>query len=180
MHQRAAMALHIIGKTELKNWPTENQRSAWRIFCKVLNGLQKDYELTTRAFVLMNNHYHWLCEFNHKEDPSFFEGFHESINFHFLHDAHYPGYTLEYRPQVIELDNLAAYRNTYKYIYRNPVSAGLTYKAEDYPFSTLKYALGHGRSPFKIEDNMNLLSDPVRVTKWISAPWEEQLYFKYH
>jgi putative transposase len=171
---------HVVGKSELKKWPCKNQTDAWRIFSKVINGLQKEYDLTTRAFVLMSNHYHWLCEYKHKEDPSFFEWFHESINFHFLHDAHYPDTTLEWQPQLVRLDNKASYTNTYKYIYRNPVTAGLVFRAEEYSYSTLRYVLGDKRKPFEIEDNMNLLNDPYRIVKWINAPWEEQLYFKYH
>lgn len=173
-------SLHVIGKTELKSWPAQSQRIAWRIFCKTIHELQSEHEITTRAFVMMSNHYHWLCDFDRIQDPAFFEWFHESVNFHFLHEAQYPDYVLEYQPHIIQLDSLASYRNTYKYIYRNPVTAGLTHKAEDYPFSTLRHVLGHGRKPFNIEDNMGIVSDPIRVVGWINGPWEEPLYFKYH
>jgi REP element-mobilizing transposase RayT len=171
---------HVVGKSELKKWPC-GQRSAWKIFCKVINALQKENDIKTRAFVLMNNHYHWLVEYELKDDPAIFEWFHELIRLHFLDEFHqYIEGTLEWEPQALQIDTRTAYINTYKYIYRNPVTAGLEFKAELYPYSTLKYVLGTARQPFAIDDNMNVIQDAFRVTKWINAPWEEQLYFKYH
>lgn len=168
---------HITGKSSLSQWPVENQRVAWRIFCKVIRELRKEGHLTIRAFVLMKNHYHLIVDYDDQRDQTLLEWFHELLNLHFFHyNLSAPG--IGPRPQVVILDNLAAYRNTYKYVYRNPVEAGIVFKAEDYAFSTLRYVLGHGRKPFPCEDNMNIIQDPYRVTKWVNAAWGEQLYFK--
>ena len=171
---------HVIGKTALKRWPCENQRTAWRIFCKSINELQKEHQLKTRAFVLMGNHYHWLCQNNDVENPPVFKLLHERINFHFHYEADSRNHVFGPTPQVVVISSKASYTNTYKYIYQNPLTAGLAFKAEDYPYSTLGTVLGRAKTSFQIEDNMNLITDPHRVVHWINAPWGEQLYLKYY
>ncbi len=165
---------HVIGKSDLTKWPCDNQQMAWEIFCKVIHELQENHELKTRSFVLMSNHYHWLCQYHDQENPLFFEDYHQSINLHFQN------YVLSPKPQVVHLTSKAAYTNTYKYIYRNPVTAGITFKAEDYSYSTLGNVLGRSKKLFQIEDNMNLITDPYRIINWINAPWGEQLYSQYY
>jgi putative transposase len=169
---------HVVGKTDLRKWPTDS-RTTWRIFSKTINCLQKENEIITRSFVLMSNHYHWLCEYDFK-DPNFFEFFQGMINCHLSEESGYQDDTLKGPPQMVRFEGKASYTNTYKYIYRNPVTAGIVFRAEDYPYSTLKFVLGESKRPFEIEDNMNIVNDPYRIVNWINAPWGEQLYFKYH
>jgi hypothetical protein len=58
-----------------------------------------------------------------------------------------------------------------KYVYRNPVEAGLSKYAEAYPFSTLHAALGfkHSMIPFIAEDP--LFSDTERYLHWINKSY---------
>ncbi len=128
----------------------------------------------------MGNHYHWLCQNNGPEDQSVFRLFHERINFFFHLEAASRNFVLGPAPQVVQISSKASYTNTYKYIYQNPLTAGLAFKAEDYPYSTLGTVLGLAKTWFQIEDNMNLITDPNRVVHWINAPWGEQLYLKYY
>ncbi len=171
---------HVIAKTELKKWPCKSRRTAWQIFSKVIDELQKMHKLKTRAFVLMGNHYHWLCQTGDLEDQSLFKLFHERINFCFCHETDSLINVLSPAPQIIKITSKASYTNTYKYIYQNPVTAGLVLKAEEYSYSTLGNALGRTKNLFQIEDNMNLIMDPHRVVYWLNAPWGEQLYLKYY
>jgi hypothetical protein len=62
------------------------------------------------------------------------------------------------------------FMNTYKYVYRNPVRAGLCEKVEDYPFSTL-YGL-HGRNHLVIplEEDALLFGDYDRSMEWLNRP----------
>ncbi len=64
--------------------------------------------------------------------------------------------------------NYSQYLNTYKYIYRNPVMAGICNKAEDYPYSTLYYLLGNGILHCQVCDHLSLIQNPLHVLKWLN------------
>jgi hypothetical protein len=63
-----------------------------------------------------------------------------------------------------------------KYVYRNPVRAGLCERVEDYPFSTLNGLLGSSPLPFPIHFPFNLdgyLHIPERtedMLEWLNSP----------
>ncbi|MEK6627995.1 MAG: hypothetical protein AABY53_05165, partial [Bdellovibrionota bacterium] len=64
--------------------------------------------------------------------------------------------------------NYSHYLNTYKYIYRNPVEAGLCKKPEDYPYSSLYYLLGRGTLHCQVIDHLNLIQNPLHILKWLN------------
>jgi hypothetical protein len=64
------------------------------------------------------------------------------------------------------------YMNVYKYIYRNPVRAGLCERVEQYPYSTLSGLVGNVRLPFTMPKD-TLLFDPdfqAANIKWLNTP----------
>lgn len=112
-----------------------------------LKTLQIAYKLKIGAFVLMNNHFHLLV-LTPEEDI-------DRVMYFFMKDV-----TLRiqkktgrinkifggrYKGCIIEHHNYLM--NVYKYIYRNPVAAGMTTRAEDYEFSTLRPGI-----PIEVED----------------------------
>lgn len=64
--------------------------------------------------------------------------------------------------------NYSQYLNTYKYIYRNPMEAGLSARVEDYPYSSLFYLLGKGLMSCEVTDQLGLIQDPVRLLNWLN------------
>ncbi len=72
------------------------------------------------------------------------------------------------------VSNLKYYLYTLKYIYRNPVSASVCRRVEDYPFSSLraflKQALGPDTLSRSIFDSHPiLLSGPRTKLRWLNA-----------
>ncbi|MCB0377853.1 MAG: hypothetical protein KDD33_05110 [Bdellovibrionales bacterium] len=162
---------HIIGKTHLDEWPLPLEES-WNIFADTIRNFHEDYGIITHAFVLMKNHYHWLCTVDLKTWPGLFELFHEDLNFEFFHRSEFHNdllYTLDYEPQILQVSAFPYYKALYRYVYSNPVTAGVVSQAIDYPFSTLRYALGEPDCPFMVIDNMHLIIDPVLTLHWIET-----------
>lgn len=143
---------HITARSNNKEFfylPTEQ---VWQIMTLRLKGLQKQYNIKISAFVLMNNHFHLLV-LTPVESI-------DRIMYFFMKDL-----TLEiqkhsgrinkvfggrYRGSMIK--NGSYLLNVYKYIYRNPVVAGLSKIAEDYPYSTLFYEYQpNAIRPFQLE-----------------------------
>ena len=189
LHTYDPVPLHVIGKCPDPVWPTKKISDVWKIFGRVLREFETEQKVRTRAFVLMNNHYHWLCSVNGESQVSgsetnhdaneLFTWFHEAISFDFVHSLQMehifmtgeaPPPLFEGPPKLVKLDHVEAYRQSYAYIYRNPVRAGIVELAEHYPYSTLPYILGRTkkRLPFTCHDEMHLIHDTNRVLAYIN------------
>lgn len=66
----------------------------------------------------------------------------------------------------------AYYKTAYKYVYRNPVAAGLCARAEDYEYSSLRGVLGRGDLAAPVIDNMGLIFNARKVLAWLNTPEE--------
>lgn len=61
------------------------------------------------------------------------------------------------------------YKHAYKYVYRNPVEAGMCMRAEDYEFSSLRGLLGHTLLTAPVIDNMGLIYGPQKILTWLNC-----------
>lgn len=97
----------------------------------------KEQALAVHAFVLMSNHFHLLCH-----TP---RGNLDIIMQRFLRQT---SYTINKRSRKINhlwgghykwslIENQAYYYQVYRYIYQNPLRAGICERVENYPYSTL-------------------------------------------
>lgn len=153
---------HIVGSFELDESHL-SLHDLWGIFLAQLNLLTLSYRLRVRAFILMGSHFHLLAS-THVEDSSWIcRGLKEGVN-------RMTGKTLLEEVSAFEIKHPIYFQYAYKYIYRNPVSAGLCSKIEAYPFSSIHNILGKKEENFLLFDNMNLVHDPVRMLKWLNEP----------
>ena len=168
--------LHITAKSSGPSWSTLGYAHVWKAFCGAIADLQEEYEIKSHAFVMMSNHYHWLCSYDAENDPHFFEWFHELASIKHLHITQRNGLYYQDKAKVNKIKNFEFYRNTYKYVYANPVEAGIVDKAEDYPFSTLHFLFEKQVPPMEWTDNMNLFVDPFRTLDWINGKLSHDKY----
>ena len=49
--------------------------------------------------------------------------------------------------------------NCYRYIYQNPLRAGITLKCENYPYSTLFYRFRCQKLPFEVYDYFGIIDE---------------------
>lgn len=129
---------HVTARANNKEWFYLPIDQVWEIFASKIAYLQKHYEIKVFAFVLMSNHYHLLLETSDK----FYLGevmqilqksVSREINFRAGRMNHVFGGP--YKGCIVGSPNY--YAAVLKYIYRNPVQAGLCFKAEEYRFSTM-------------------------------------------
>jgi len=62
------------------------------------------------------------------------------------------------------------YKIAYKYVYRNPVTAGMCARVEDYEFSSLRGLLGAENIGAPVIDNMGLIFGPRKMLAWLNTP----------
>jgi REP element-mobilizing transposase RayT len=143
----------------------------WEIFENYLHFCSHAFEVKIHAFVLMNNHFHMLLTTPNENLP------------------HCMNYLLRETSRVIgertgRINHIYGgpywwslvtkeiyYSHCYKYIYRNPVEAGLSQSAEAYPFSTLPGLFGQSKLTIPVVECMfsSLVpKDPEHLIQWIN------------
>lgn len=64
------------------------------------------------------------------------------------------------------------YMQAYKYVYRNPVEAGLVHTSESYEYSTLKGLVGKKKLGIPLEED-TLMDNVDQNLKWLNTPVEK-------
>ena len=79
------------------------------------------------------------------------------------------------------IDSALYYAHALKYLYRNPVRAGICCRVEDYPYSTLQGLLGLDRLPFPVstavEEQFGYDLVPEGATElvnWLNQPFKNR------
>ena len=130
------------------------------------------------AFVLMPNHIHMLIS-TPNEDlglvmQHWMRSGTRSLNLHSGHSGHI--FSGRYHWTII--DSPTYYSHAFKYVYRNPVRAGLCESVQDYTFSTLSGLAGSRNLPFPIhypfrKDNHIFIPDSFdEMVSWLNHPFK--------
>ncbi|MFZ3231766.1 MAG: hypothetical protein WA160_16285 [Pseudobdellovibrio sp.] len=136
----------------------------WIRLQKIVQSEAEAYQVEIQVLVMMDTHFHILIEsFNKKENFFCFE-IQKKLNGLKILDSH-----------CEPIKNLAQYLNAYKYIYNNPVQAGLCEKVEMYRYSSLQLLLGHSVSHCLIADKLRLIQNPYHVLKWLNNDMQFKL-----
>ena len=129
---------HVTSRSNNKEFFPIPLKEVWEIMIHQLNMEAQENGIAVHAFVLMGNHFHLLCH-----TP---KGNLDQIMQHFLRLT---TVKINQRSRTINhlwggrykwslIESQTHYFQVYRYIYQNPVRAGICGKVEDYPFSTLK------------------------------------------
>lgn len=129
----------------------------WIRISRIINQLTLEYTVECISYVMMETHSHLLIKVLNRNENFFAEALLKKIE------------PASDEPVFIEpISQLTQFLNTYKYIYRNPVEAGIVKNCEDYPFSTLSNLLGKSVLRLIVWDNMGLIQNPIRVLNWLN------------
>ena len=140
---------HLIGRSNNKDFFDLPLDEVWEILSSQLGKLQKQFQLKIAAFVLMSNHFHlimltpeadidWVMFYFMKDTTKLINKRSGRINR--VYGSRYKGCLI---------DNQHYLLSAYKYIYLNPVRAGLANRAQNYKFSTLNIST---KLPFSVEE----------------------------
>lgn len=146
----------------------------WGIMQNHLFALHHFFGAQIHLFVLMPNHFHmiihWL-ENNMAEGMHYFMG---QTSRTLSRQSGRINQTYGARYHSSRIDKLHYYYLAYKYVYRNPVKAGLSHQVQDYPYSTLPGLIGERKIHIPLQDDELLFSDVEGTMKWLNtAPKKE-------
>lgn len=129
------------------------------------------YELSIHSFVLMPNHFHLLVtasQGNLSEAMNYFmrETSREVSRLSGRINQTYGG-----RNHKSLIATHHYFMNAYKYVYRNPVRAGLVSKVEHYPYSTLSGLLGLRRLTIPVAEDSILFQERFNFEElaWLNS-----------
>lgn len=110
----------------------------WPILTKELTDATKKFDLAVHAFVLMGNHFHLLCHTPKGNLDEIMRTLlrNSSIQINAKSGRKNHMWGGNYKWSLIE--SQTHYFQVYRYIYQNPLRAGLCERVEEYPYSTLQ------------------------------------------
>lgn len=153
------------------NYPRPLQALNWALLCALLKKYIQVYPaLEIHALVLMDTHVHMIFRISAGHENYFTNQVLADLKFNY-----------EYSDQMLAepITNRSQYLNTYKYVYRNPVEAGICKNCEDYPYSSLHSLLGRSNMDLIVSDKMGLIQNPMKILGWLnSAQKFKQSYLK--
>jgi REP element-mobilizing transposase RayT len=117
----------------------------WTVMTEQLHFAHHAFNLRIRSFVLMSNHFHMLVSTPDSNLPQAMAFFMRETSREIIRRAGRINQAWGGPYSGSMLTQNSYFLNAYKYVYRNPVKAGLCRQCEEYPFSTLSGLLGLNR-----------------------------------
>lgn len=135
------------------------------------------FDVHVHAFVLMANHFHLLARFPRQNLSDGMAYFLRETSRELTRTSKRINHTYSSRFFRVSIGNPLYYLHCYKYVYRNPVEAGLAHRTEEYRWSTLRGLLGFERIAIPLAEDNTLFSNVEGTLRWLNqAPevedWE--------
>jgi putative transposase len=160
---------HVTARCINKHWFDLPIDDVWLIMEDYLFLCQKIYCLQIHSFVLMPNHFHLIVstpEANISKAMQFFMG---NTSREITRLSGRINQTYGSRHHKCLITNWHYFLNVYKYVYRNPVKAGLCKRTDEYEFSTLFNLFGNRSTSIPIVEDTVLFDDPNQTMKWLNT-----------
>jgi putative transposase len=166
---------HVCARTNNRDWFEIPLEVVFKIFTQVLNKTSQNYELHIHAFVLMANHFHMVVTTPKANLSEAMRYLMTETSRAVARTSHRINriYGARYRWTIIK--SPAHYAHAVKYVYRNPVKAGISKKVELYPWSTILEEGGPiKRSPHPLEFTEYLPPANDDFIKWLNENCGEE------
>jgi putative transposase len=152
-----------------REWFNIPMPRVWEIFCSELSNTVEKHHLHIHSFVLMSNHFHLIATTPQANISQCMQYFMQRSSRALTNEGNRINETFAGRHYkcILQLPNY--YLNTYKYNYRNPVTAGLCENVEDYPFSTLRNIMGLSDTKIPLAKDTTYISDPTGTLAWLNT-----------
>jgi len=158
-------AFYHIFNRGINKQPIFFKETDYFFFIKKLKNLKSKYDHSLYAYCLMPNHFHLSIQTRKTSISKIMSSLATSYAMYFNRNYEHSGPVFTNRFHSILIENDPYFLKLSQYIYLNPVNAGMIKNPIDYPFSSIKEALG--REPLTIldEDIVRLIGETAGSQK---------------
>lgn len=128
---------HVTNRCNNKEFFPLPLDEVWKIMLAELKRMQVEHRLAVHAFVLMGNHFHLLCQTPEGNLDQIMQRFMRNTSVMISTRANLQNHLWGGRYKWSIIESQTHYYQVYRYIYQNPLRAGIVSKVQDYPFTTL-------------------------------------------
>ena len=158
-NQNLPCPYHVSSRSNNKDeFPLPMGRT-WGIFENYLYLSKIGFNLKIHAFVLMNNHFHLIVSAPDGNLSQALGYLIREVSKEIGRVTKTRNHQFGGRSFKCAISSYHYYMHAYKYIYRNPVSAGICTRVEGYEFSTLHSLIGQSRLVIPVEEDALLFND---------------------
>ncbi|MDG0816958.1 transposase [Bdellovibrio svalbardensis] len=177
--RQSELPYHVTARCINKEWFAIEMPVIWEIMTRNLYFLSHAFNLRIHAFILMSNHFHMIVRTPNENLSEAMGFFMTQTSKEIAKVSKRINHAYGGRYHRTMISSPLYYLHAYKYLYRNPVTAGICEKVEDYPYSSLKGLIGETwlEVPVTEDEHWGNLADREETLAWLnSAPppehWE--------
>lgn len=164
---------HISARCINKEWFELPLQTVWSIMEDYLFILHHGFNVRIHSFVLMSNHFHLIVTPTLPNLSSAMLYFMRETSKEISRLTGRINQTYGNRNHKTWIGNYYYFLNSYKYVYQNPIRAGISSTVQSYPYSTLHGLLGNSKLIVPIDED--LLFQPnldSTVLNWLNRKVE--------
>lgn len=162
---------HVTGRSLNKDWFALPLEDLWSVFSNYLYFLHHGFGFRIYSFVLMQNHFHLIVRTPESNLSS-------GMNYFMRETSRVIGRQSRRINQVYGgpyywslIKSPIYFLHAYKYVYRNPLEAGLAISVESYRYSTLYSLTGQAHSIIPLDYDSTLFDDPAEQIRWLNTSY---------
>jgi putative transposase len=152
-----------------REWFSIPMGRVWEIFSEELTETSLKLNLQIHSFVLMSNHYHLIASTPDANISQCMHRFMMRTSHQLARAGNRINETFAGRHYKTILQKNNYYLDAYKYVYRNPVTAGICEWVEDYPYSTLHGLVKRSSLTIPLIEDAIFSADPLGTLKWLNT-----------
>lgn len=163
---------HVTARTNNKEWFDLPLNEVWAYVQEALKEAEKIHHVELISFVLMGNHYHMLVITPECNLDLFMYEFNKRLSLKIRQQTERINKIFGSRYKWCLIQSQNYFFNCYRYVYQNPVRAGVVELCEDYPFSTLNSITKHHNFSVPIHDRYGFKDE--YGLRWLNKKIDER------
>ena len=171
---------HVVNRVNNREWFPLGLDRVWESFLEESYAITIGHGALIHSLVLMSNHFHLKISTPESDLGIVMRDFSRSITRTLNLKSGRSGHIFagRYRWSLIQTPDY--YSAAYKYVYRNPVKAGICEKVEDYPYSTINVVTGARKTPLPLTHPLDgagdilIPEDPIQLLSWLNRPYSAE------
>jgi REP element-mobilizing transposase RayT len=160
--------VHVSARTNNRDWFSLPLEEVWAIMEDYLFFLHRAFGIQIHSFVLMSNHFHLIVTCPDANLSQAMCYFLRETSKQIARQSNRTNHLYGNRYFRSQIRSHHYYLHAYKYIYRNPIRAGLCKRVEEYPFSTLAGLLGLRKIVVPVCEDATLFSSVEKTLCWLN------------